>query len=987
MVKCVLRTVFLRLLRLSTVVLAAVPCCSAQNASPDDVLAHAKLTYSQQGAKAALPEFEQVLESYRKAGDRRGEAITTGLIGNCYKHLGDYPKAETLLNSALQIKRELRDRPEEGKTLSHLGLVYWEQGKYSSAIEEFNESISIAREIGDVRLEAASLNNLSLVYDEQGDYRRSLEQYQRALELHRTAKYEPGESDTLGNIGGVYLLLGRYSEAESYYRQALAISERLGLKPSETQDLGNLAQCLLGEGRIQESLQAYDQAISLAKDAGLTKEQADWFRGKASALVKIGRFDDALLNYQSSGETYAKAGLKRELIENLGDMGNTYLELGDRRGAEKNFDKAASISREVGHQRGIVVNQLALAETRWVSGEYVEAQKNADAALAGARKIDDSAEIVRGLLLIARVLQVRRQTAVAVQKTEEARELASQDGLRLLEGEALDQAGLLKLRLHQPESALADLRTAHEIATESGDVDLLWKTDFHCGQAFERLNRYEEALAVYRSAVDTIEGVRAQISQRSFRTGYFQDKQRVYVALVRLLLRMDKSGDAFGYSEQLREYSYQNLSNLPFLIESSPASSEARNRMDHLEEMLHSEGERPAGKQRSEALQILSEELRDAEHRYEVTTRASDLNSQRIARPNATELSRLLPRDAALVEYVVADDRLAIFTITRSGLHAMTERVRERDLQSKVELFRDLLTESGGDRWRRPAESLYSLLVAPLERQRLLSGVHTLVIVPHGILNYLPFSALSGNVNGRVAYLIEKYEVTELPAAGLLLSTSANRIGPPERIVSFAPSRTGLKFAIPEARDVAGIFGSKGEAVVGHSATKAQFKDSAPHYDIVHLATHGFFNKVNPILSGLQLEPDASDNGRLEVHEILKMHFKAQLVTLSACDTALGSGNFDVIPAGDEFVGLNRAFLEAGSDSVIASLWKVSDRSTLIMMGDIYRRIRREGGARALAEAQRAMIRSPYYNNPYHWAPFVFVGRNLVPAIISAEKN
>jgi len=985
--KCTLRAIFLWPLRLSMVVLAVAFCCRAQNVSPDDALAHAKTTYAQQGAKAALPEFEQVLESYRKAGDRRGEAITTGLIGNCYKRLGDYPKALIMLNSALQMKRELHDRPEEGKTLSHLGLVYWEQGEYTKAIEAFNQSISIAREIGDVRLEAASLNNLSLVYDEQGDYRRSLEQYERALELHRSVKYEPGESDTLGNIGGVYLLLGRYSEAERYYRQALEISKRLDLKPSETQDLGNLAQCLLGEGKIQDSLPTYDQAISIAKDAGLAKEEADWYRGKASALVHIGKYDDALNNYQFSGERYSKAGLKRELVENLGDEGNTYLELGDRQRAQKSFEKAAAISKEIGNQRGVVGNQLALAEIRWVSGEYFEAQKNAEAALAQARKIDDSAEIVKGLLLIGRILRDRHQIAAALQRTEEARELANQDGLRLLEGEALDQIGELKLRLHQPESALTQLRTALEIATQSGDVDLLWKADFHSGQAFERLGRNEEALQAYRAAVDSIENVRGQISQQSFRTGYFQDKQRVYVALVRLLLRMGRSGDAFGYSEQLREYSYLSLSNRPFLIEPTAASSEARNRVAHLQEMLSSENARPAAQQRAEALQILSEELRDAQQSYEVSVEITAPRSQRIARTNATEISQVLPHDVALLEYVVADDQLAILEVTSSGLHAITQPVRERDLQSRIELFRDLVAESGEDRWRTPAESLYASLVAPLERQKLLSGIHTLIIVPHGILNYLPFAALLKDVNGKAAYLIERYEIMELPAASLLLSSTTNRTGAPERMVSFAPSRSGLKFAIPEARDVAGIFGVNGEAVTGHKATKAQFKDTAPQFDVVHVATHGFFNKVNPILSGLQLEPDASDNGRLEVHEILQMHFKAQLVTLSACDTALGSSNFAEIPAGDEFVGLNRAFLEAGSDSVIASLWKVSDRSTLVLMGNVYHRIKYEGAAKALADAQRAMIRSPYYASPYYWAPFIFVGRSQGTASISAEKN
>jgi CHAT domain-containing protein len=276
-------------------------------------------------------------------------------------------------------------------------------------------------------------------------------------------------------------------------------------------------------------------------------------------------------------------------------------------------------------------------------------------------------------------------------------------------------------------------------------------------------------------------------------------------------------------------------------------------------------------------------------------------------------------------------------------------------------------------------------LIAPVEGQHLLSGIHTLIIVPHGMLNYLSFAALPGPRNGASSFLVERYDVMELPAANLVKAGSAG--APAERLISFAPSRSGLKFAVPEAQDVARIFGPNGKAFTGAGATKKTFEDNAPHFDIVHVATHGFFNKMNPILSGLQLEPGGGDDGRLEIHDILQMHLKARLVTLSACDTALGASDFAEIPAGDEFVGLNRAFLEAGSDAVIASLWKVSDQSTPALMGDLYRSMKHERASVALARAQRAMIRSHRYSSPYYWAPFVFMGVDLAPANIRAEKN
>jgi CHAT domain-containing protein len=98
-------------------------------------------------------------------------------------------------------------------------------------------------------------------------------------------------------------------------------------------------------------------------------------------------------------------------------------------------------------------------------------------------------------------------------------------------------------------------------------------------------------------------------------------------------------------------------------------------------------------------------------------------------------------------------------------------------------------------------------------------------------------------------------------------------------------------------------------------------------------------------------------------------------VTLSACETALGSGYFTDTPAGDEFVGLTRAFLGAGSQSVLASLWAVNDESTRALMVKFYRHLGQAEGAEALAKAQREIRQTDArHRAPYYWAAFVLVG-------------
>jgi CHAT domain-containing protein len=278
-------------------------------------------------------------------------------------------------------------------------------------------------------------------------------------------------------------------------------------------------------------------------------------------------------------------------------------------------------------------------------------------------------------------------------------------------------------------------------------------------------------------------------------------------------------------------------------------------------------------------------------------------------------------------------------------------------------------------------------------------------MVPHGLLHYVPFAALPRGREQGARLVLNDYVVAYLPAAAALLYGNGNG-EPAESVLAVAPARAGLQFTQQEATGVAALFPKNRLLLVGSRATETAFKTAAGRYDVLHLATHGYFNKFNPLLSGLELEADGREDGRLEVHEILGLRLNARLVVLSACDTALGGGYFAEVPAGDDIVGLTRAFLFAGSPSVVASLWAVNDRSTMRLMSGFYSRLlstegsRRDGGrgfspggeglnanstgldadltdkATALAEAQRDLVgRGGRFGHPYFWGAFVLVGQ------------
>jgi CHAT domain-containing protein len=226
---------------------------------------------------------------------------------------------------------------------------------------------------------------------------------------------------------------------------------------------------------------------------------------------------------------------------------------------------------------------------------------------------------------------------------------------------------------------------------------------------------------------------------------------------------------------------------------------------------------------------------------------------------------------------------------------------------------------------------------------------------------------------GTNRFLGEEFIVAYLPAAAALARDPKSGGG--RTLLAMAPSDAKLPNAPDEVRGIGLIFGSTSRVVVGKAATKTLFMKIAGDYDYLHLATHGSLNRNAPSLSAIELEPDKESDGRLELYEIAGMKLHARLVTLSACETALGKGYFTETPGGDEFVGMTRAFLSAGGQNVLASLWAVDDESTRALMLRFYRHLMVMNGAEALAKAQQEVRRSDVrYRNPYYWAPFVMVG-------------
>ena len=970
---------------------------SDEKSAVDALLERARLIYSQEGPRAAVPLYEEALGHYRELGDRLGEAVVLGYLGNCYKHFGEYEKALELLQQALTIKESLNATLEVGKTLNHLGLVYWEMGEYEQAVQQFSRALAKAEAANDNKLRAALLNNLSLVYDEQGAYRKSLEQYEQALALHRELGDSESEAYTLGNLGGVYYTLGEFRRAISYYAQAYALSRKLDLKPSQSQDLGNLALCHLGLDEIPEAERLFREALALARQAGLKKDEADWLKGLGGAQLRRGEYSDALASYRAAATIYQKSEMKRELVEAHSYLADLHLRVGDPRSSRLELEQGLALANSIGYRRGALANLSLLGELARRTGQSEEALSHYHRAYEEARELDDKAQQALLLTRLGQAETERERYASAEEHLAAALEIARQGEMKSQTALALLWQAELNRRREQPGQAVGLYQEGLGLATSVSNPELIWRLHHGHGRALEALDRAEEALAAYRAAIEVIETLRGQIREEPFRAGFMEDKHEVYADLIRLLLRLGRTDEAFLYVERSRARAYLDLlgnGGIRFRSNGHGLGDEERvlrKKIEQLQKLLQQEQDRPPPEHRTSAAETFQRELAEAQRQYshvlaQLHVADPELESFVVVSPlGVREVQGLLREGEVLLEYFLAKDRLAIFLLTRDQVRHFDQPVGERDIRAKVELFRDRLRPGlESDDWRGPAESLWELLIGPVEKSGLLQDSSLLYVVPQGVLHYLPFAALRNPTDPSGKFLIEDHLIAYLPSASTLRFSRQKTNGNRNSLLAMAPASTGLRFVKEEVRAIREHFSGEERLVIGPEATEELCKRHCADYDVLHFATHGHLNKLNPLFSRIDLEPSPEADGRLEVFEIMGLQLHADLAILSACNTAIGSGHFNELPAGDDWVSLTRAFIYAGAPTVIATLWEVDDRSTTELMSEFYRNLPKMSKAHALAQAQRGFLSMPLMpdpqrtaaslRNPYYWAAFVLVG-------------
>jgi len=844
-------------------------------------------------------------------------------LGSVVARLGELAAAEWCHTRALAIRRELVPGSlEETTTLNNLGFALWGRGDLVAAEERFREALAGRERIDPDSLKVAmALNNLAVVVARRGDL----------------------------------------ASAEDFHRRALAIRERLDPDgPEVAASLNNLATLKTRRGELDEAAKLQLRALAI-------KERLE--PGTLSLAVTLNNLGylAGLRGDVETAEAYLRRALaiKERLAPGSLDVASGLLNLG-------------SVARDR--------NDLPAAESLY-----------RDALAIRERLAPGSLDMFESLSALGRV---------------------ALDRTRFGEAEEYLRRALAIVQAWAPGS-VEEAETLHAL-----------------GQCCRDTGRPDPALELFARAVDALESQQGRLggseeARAAFRESYL-DYYREYIDL---LLAQGRPDDAFHVYERSRARGLLAMLAERDLVFGAdlPPGLERRRRLIAAE-YDRTQAELGEASLRNDVQRL--EELRSQLHRLrsqqdeireEIRRCSPRLAALQYPDPLRLEQARsVLDAGSALLAFDVGPGSSRVFVLSATGeLRVVPLALGEAELEREVEALRGLISRehlgaAGSTAWAMRAEDLDRSLLGPV--RPLIEGCQRLLVIPDGPLHLLPLAALvePGGEGRPASFLVESRSLHLSPSLTVLAELRAGRVGLADRpaarqLVAFgdvsygdplAPSSDGQGSAalrsllarghslgpLPASRDevlaIASLFGDEAEVFLGAAASEEQVKEVGRGAGVLHFAVHAFVDTDLPLDSGVVLAApsDAAasgENGLLQAWEIFEqVRLDADLVTLSACETALGREW-----GGEGIVGVTRAFQYAGARSVLASLWQVGDVSTGVLMRLFYQHLH-AGDAKdeALRQAQVELLRSASaaasdgrtggldLSHPFHWSAFQLYG-------------
>ncbi|MEJ7622931.1 MAG: CHAT domain-containing protein [Pyrinomonadaceae bacterium] len=874
--------------------------------------------------------------------------------------INDFEKRINILRLA-QTAAEKADYQEGvAKALHNLGTACLQHNRMAEAANYYAEALKVAESLKDKKLQADILGATALVYRTQADYDKTLEYYERSLKLLEEMPPSQEALVILNGIGAVNMLRGDYQTAEKWHIRALAASETLKNESGISDAHFHIAIVHRLRGNYADALRHYQIA-----------------RGMTEALLQ-----QKLLNDRGTLSTI------------LRHIGGSYYLQGNLRLALDYAHQSLAIDEAIKSESGIAYSLQFIAIIRVNEKNYREALSLAGRALKLFQGLGDNEGKARSLGLLGNIHHALGEFEKSLDYFRQM--LAIREASDSRDGIAIARLGIAKDLLAQGKTndSLNFVEKALKSVEENGNRELLWQAQSLIGQVYLAQNDREKTRVAFDAAIKTIESMRGEVVGGAGESSlFFAERVKPYQQLALMFADGSDAAAAFEYAQRAKSRTLLDTLKFGRSQPKDNLTSDERtieNRLRGEIVSLNAQIAKLSSKRQGEkpTVAVLQQKLEQSRIDYQkfqnnLYAVHPELRLKRgVIEPFKTAaIAELLDDKTAFLEYLVTDDATLLFVFTKqngkAALKTYRVAINRSELASHLARFRQMLANRNL-LFGAESRELYDLLLRPAQNE--LRGKTNVTIMPDGALWDLPFQALQSGEN---RYLLDDAAISYAPSLTILRELRQKPALPAnqfKKLIAFGNpvadrgNFTGLPEATRQTLVLRTLFGAQNSRIfVGDKAGEDVFKQTAEQYSILHLATHGVLDNFSPLNSYVLLAPGANgDDGRLEASEILEMNLPADMVVLSACETARGQAR-----SGEGLIGLTWSFMIAGARTVVVSQWKVDSAGTTDLMTGFYKTLNRNpsaGKADALRQAALKMRHSDRFAHPFYWAGFVAVG-------------
>lgn len=997
----------------------------------EDYIAIAIVLGHQKRFDQAAQIYKTALADARAQGNDKFVVRLTNDLAGLYVHAGKMDEAKALYNEAIATSAKGQDFVGEAQARLNLAMILSRAGKRVEAIIALDKASECLGKDPEPLVVAQIAFNKANLLDALGQSSQAQISFEQAAAAFAKAGEFGRQAQSLVNLGNSLMVSGSTLQASKVYAQACDLLDQDGNLKQLAQAKIRYGAAMADLGKFDEAHKLHQQAIDLAKQ---TKDETLAANARYEACLDLylaGALDKATSGFIQLEATLSKAQSSENkssaavLADTRGAIARCYQSTGKNKQALDYLALVDKYYRAVDDKLGALSASNSIACVYLESGQMASYLREYDAMKALDATITDTQKDTREYARITGNIQYNWSQYMLLQDKYADALTACQSSLKSFEKsqdargrlKALTGSGLIQLVQGMQDkqsqsasyaSALNSFDLAKPLAKQINQIENMWDCAIGRGVALAGLHRDSEAEEALNEAIGLFEKEKARYSRDDTKTFSLDLRSTAFEELVSLYMRQEKHQQALAIVERGRARAFVDL-------------LEGR-RAGHVIAEGPNAGPRPivianadtstGGNLRS--VQVMPRQTSKAPDRDQLIDRGLETATSEVnAKPcDLDELRALCGHSGAYtLEYFVTRQNTCVFVIDKAGqlIHATTLPLGRKQIEASVDASYtsvveppkalNLVQQANQDRQQK-LSALYQQLISPVEKLLPQDPNEIITIVPHGALFKLPFCALVEPGPDK-RFFVEKHALAVVPAISVFRGTQRlkqDRLPPHSRLLAFGnpkfalPAGSGLRdlpYSEKEARKLAELFGKdKTTLKIGADATRDAFISAAPEASIIHLATHGLTDEERPMDSAVLLATTPGDDGIFSVKDILNLPpLKASLITLSACQT--GRGRI----TGDGVAGLSRAFIVAGTPSVLVSLWNVDDVMTEYQMEIFYKEyLGGKSRAHALRDAQMqtlqflekglgasqdtSTVKPKIRPNPRYWGAFQLVGEN-----------